>query len=95
MKWILLVTWAADYGWQLVVRIRCTIINQQELKDRHDDTIDYHEVTHDCIPVSCIILFNIKFCINLFLGKNKNVLMIKITASICMVVYYATVLNKV
>ena len=34
---------------QPVIRMRFTI-NRQELKDRHNDTINYHEVTHDSIP---------------------------------------------
>ena len=48
MKWKILNTCTADYGWQLAVRIRCTI-HWQEVRNWHGDTINYHEVTRDGI----------------------------------------------
>ena len=40
-------------------QIRC-IIDRQELKDTHNDTINYHEVTRDSIPKYIVTIFNIK-----------------------------------
>ena len=64
---------------QLVVLIA---INRQELKDRHGDIINYHEVTHDGIPkYKFYVSFNIKlfYVKNLYLERNNNILMMKIT----------------
>lgn len=63
--------YATDYGQQLMVQIWCTF-NWQELKGRHNDTINYHEVTCDGMNFKILLyhikLFHVK---NSFLEKSK------------------------